>query len=44
MGKAFKEAELNKRKGELIYEHYAEIKEKMSKADKKERILSVILE
>ena len=44
MEKAVKEAELNKRKGELIYTHYAELKEKISKTDKKERTLKVILE
>ena len=44
MEKAAKEMEINKNKGELIYKHYAEIKEKMSKADKKERTLKVILE
>ncbi len=44
MEKAAREAEINKRKGELIYGHYAEIKDKINKAGQKERTMKVILE
>lgn len=42
--KAVKEAELNNKKGGYIYEHYAELKNKVERADKKERTTKVILE